>query len=83
VAPLTGEEEAPRWPNSARWPGSGPTCWPRWRAGQAAGPVSRPAVPDGRGRRRRHTGLDRGGPPPFGERQTPAFLRRPVSLTFA
>src|ERR1700751_1703553 len=37
----------------------------RGRAGGAAGPVRGAAVPDGRGRRRRHTGLDRGGPPPL------------------
>src|SRR5260370_37874324 len=34
------------------------------------------------GRRRRHAGLDRGRPPPLGERQAPAVLRRPIFLTF-
>ena len=43
--------------------------------GRAAGPVRRAAVPPGRGRHRRHTGLDRGGPPPLGERQAAAVLR--------
>jgi len=52
------------------------------RTGRAAGPVGRPAMPPGRSRHRRHTGLDRGGPPPLGERQAPAVLRRPVFFTF-
>src|SRR5580704_17327336 len=47
----------------------------RGRGGRAAGPVRGAAVPDGRGRRRRHTGLDRGRPPPLGERQAPAVRR--------
>jgi len=52
------------------------------RTGRAAGPVRRAAVPDGRGRRRRHTGLDRGRPAPLGERQAPAIVRWPIFLTF-
>src|SRR4029077_8665025 len=33
--PLAEEEEA-RCPNCARWPGAGPTCWPRWPASSRA-----------------------------------------------
>ena len=51
----------------------------RGRAGRAAGPVGRTAVPDGWGRHRRHSRLYPGGPP-LGERQAPAILRRPAGM---
>src|SRR5437879_3267240 len=46
--------------------------------GEPDEPLARSAarLPDGRGRRRGHPGLDRRRPPPLGERQAPAVLRR-------